>query len=339
MTALTIGQGQRLGSPRRSVRSHARTAIAPGQRSRALSTRIFRLDFDATSNSSLAVKGIGTAMFRIGDFSKIARVSGRLLRYYDTIGLLSPRRIDPATGYRYYAAEQLGRLNKILALKEIGLSLDQVARLLDGKISKDEIRGMFMLKKAELEQSLSEEAMRLRNVESRLQQIEEDGSVADYDVVLKSAPARPFLAYRRTFPAFGDAIAALREAVVHGARRIPERVRDALVVVAHSDFDDENLDLEIGFSLAEDWERTITLPSSVVLALTELSAATEIATLVRSGPNYQSHLGFGALGLWMEANRFDIDGPCREVFLQMPFERPDSDHTVVEIQFPVRRAA
>lgn len=154
-------------------------------------------------------------MFRIGDSSKIARVSGRLLRYYDSIGLLSPQRIDPATGYRYYAAEQLGRLNKILALKELGLSLEQVARLLDHKVSSEEIRGMFMLKKAALERSLSEEALKLRNVESRLQQLAEDGSVEDYDVVLKSAPAQPVLAYRRTFPA-----GSMR---AHAAKKKPAR--------------------------------------------------------------------------------------------------------------------
>jgi DNA-binding transcriptional MerR regulator len=62
-------------------------------------------------------------MFKIGDFSKIARVSTRLLRYYDSIGLLSPGRTDPTTGYRYYMADQLARLNRILALKELGLSL------------------------------------------------------------------------------------------------------------------------------------------------------------------------------------------------------------------------
>src|SRR5262245_15104064 len=278
-------------------------------------------------------------MFRIGDFSKIARVSGRLLRYYDSIGLLSPKRIDPATSYRYYTADQLSRLNKILALKELGLSLEQVARLLDGKISNEEIRGMFMLKKAELERSLSEETLRLRNVESRLSQIDEKGFVADYDVVVKSAPAQPYLAFRRTFPNFAGAIGALKEVAQVGARRLPESVREALVVVGHSDFDDENLDLEIGFSLRDEREKSVVLPSGAELRPTELPEAGCLATLVRSGPNYQSHLAFGALGLWMGANRFAIAGPSREVFLKMPFEPPDSDEAVVEIQFPVRRAA
>ncbi|MBM3536788.1 MAG: MerR family transcriptional regulator [Alphaproteobacteria bacterium] len=129
-------------------------------------------------------------MFRIGEFSQIARVSGRLLRYYDSIGPLQPQRTDPATGYRYYSAGQLGRLNQILALKDLGLSLEQVARLLDGNISPNEIRGMLTLKKAELERTLSEEASRLLHIESRLRQIEEQGSLSNYDVVVKSAAAQ-----------------------------------------------------------------------------------------------------------------------------------------------------
>lgn len=87
-------------------------------------------------------------MFRIGEFSKIAQVSGRLLRYYDEIGLLSPEFTDPQTGYRYYSARQLPRLNRILVLKELGLSLEQIARLLDRDTSADEIRGMLTLRKA-----------------------------------------------------------------------------------------------------------------------------------------------------------------------------------------------
>jgi hypothetical protein len=54
--------------------------------------------------------------------------------------------------------------------------------MIDEKISADEIRGMLMLKKAELERSLSEEAGRLRHVESRLQQIDEQGALRDYDI-------------------------------------------------------------------------------------------------------------------------------------------------------------
>jgi DNA-binding transcriptional MerR regulator len=277
-------------------------------------------------------------MFRIGEFSQIARFSGRLLRYYDSIGLLQPRHTDPATGYRYYSAGQLGRLNRILALKDLGLSLEQVARLLDDRISPDEIRGMLTLKKAELERTLSEEAVRLRNIESRLRQIEEQGSLADYDVVIKSAAARPYLSARATFPRFGDVVATLRQ-VVRAAGKHASAPRDNLVVVAHSDFEDENLDLEIGYALGRDIRKAVPLSPQLTLTTRELPAIPTLATVVRSGPAPELHLAFGALGTWMEANGYNVAGPCREVFLEPPFQTPGSDHVTVEIQFPVSKAA
>lgn len=276
-------------------------------------------------------------MFRIGEFSQIARVSGRLLRYYDSIGLLRPQRIDPDTGYRYYSAGQLERLNRILALKDLGLSLEQVARMLDDKISTAEIRGMLALKKAELERSLAEEAARLRHIESRLIQIEQQGSLGDYDVVVKSAPAMPMLSTRAVYPTFDEVFAALRE-ISHAVRtQVVAAARENMVVIAHSDFDDENLDLEIGVTLGRAVNKQVRLPSGAEMALTELPAIATLATVVRSGPLYQSHLAFGKLGVWMEANRYAIAGPCREVFLDMPFQGPGDP--AVEIQFPVTRAA
>jgi DNA-binding transcriptional MerR regulator len=276
-------------------------------------------------------------VFRIGEFSQIARVSGRLLRYYDSIGLLRPQRIDPDTGYRYYSAGQLERLNRILALKELGLSLDQVARMLDDRISAAEIRGMLTLKKAELERSLAEEAARLRHIESRLTQIEQQGSLGDYDVVVKSGAATPMLSTRAIYPTFDEVIAALRD-IAHAVRaQVTAVARENMVVIAHCDFDDENLDLEIGVTLNRAVNKPVRLPSGAQLALTELPASATLATLVRTGPLYQSHLAFGKLGVWMEANSYEIAGPCREIFLDMPFQTPGDP--AVEIQFPVTKAA
>lgn len=278
-------------------------------------------------------------MFRIGEFSQIARVSGRLLRSYDNIGLLRPEYTDPQTGYRYYNAGQLPRLNRILALKDLGLSLDQIAKLIDDKVSTEEIRGMLMLKKAEIEQSLHEEGARLRHIESRLQQIEEQGSLADYDVVIKSAPARPFLSVRATFPQLADAIAVVQEVARIVPAQLAQPAHEPMIVVAHSDFEEENLDLEIGFSLTHEIKKRIALSGRLEMALHELPAVAAVATLARTGPAYQSHLATGALGIWVEANGYRIAGPCREVFLEVPFQQPGQENAVVEIQFPITKAA
>ena len=95
-------------------------------------------------------------MLKIGDFSKLSLVSVKALRYYDERGLLKPARVDPSTGYRFYSVSQLSRLNRILALKDLGLDLSQIAQLLDLELTPDQIRGMLRLKQVELHQQLAE---------------------------------------------------------------------------------------------------------------------------------------------------------------------------------------
>lgn len=278
-------------------------------------------------------------MFKIGDFAQIARVSGRQLRHYDRLSLLEPAYIDRQNGYRYYKAEQLARLNRILALKALGFSLDQISRMLSDKVTTDELRGMLSIRKAQVEHSLAEEQMKLRQIESRIVQIEEQGSLRDYDVALKSAPARDFLATRQLFPDMDEAVRMLRLVVKRGSEQVRSSFREQLVAVVHSDFEDETIDLEVGFTLTKPVNTRVSLSSEVTMALRTLEAVDTLASIVRSGPSYQTHLAYGALGIWMEANNYQIDGPCREVFLEMPFTDPQSDQVVMEIQFPVRKAA
>ncbi len=85
-------------------------------------------------------------MIRIGDFARFSRVSVKTLRHYDEIGLLKPGKVDEWTGYRYYALDQLSQLNRILALKDFGLSLEQIGQLLKEGLSLAQLQGMLRLK-------------------------------------------------------------------------------------------------------------------------------------------------------------------------------------------------
>ena len=80
-------------------------------------------------------------MIRIGDFSKLSRISVKTLRYYDEMGLLKPVEVDPFTGYRLYEYSQLSTLNRILALKDLGFSLEEIGRHLDDGLSTEQMRG------------------------------------------------------------------------------------------------------------------------------------------------------------------------------------------------------
>lgn len=124
-------------------------------------------------------------MFTIGDFATHGSVSVRMLRHYDAVGLLRPARVDAVSGYRYYAAGQLARLNRIIALKGLGLTLEQVREILDEKIDVGELRGMLRLREAELEASMSADAARLAQVGERLRMIESEGRMSSEDIVTK----------------------------------------------------------------------------------------------------------------------------------------------------------
>nr|WSX53336.1 MerR family transcriptional regulator [Streptomyces sp. NBC_00974] len=127
-------------------------------------------------------------MFTIGDFAKHGRVSVRMLRHYDALGLLRPARVDPASGYRSYEAGQLARLNRVIALKELGFSLDQVGSILDELVGAEELRGMLRLRRSELESAMAAAAARLTQVETRLRIIESEGTMSSIDIVVKSLP-------------------------------------------------------------------------------------------------------------------------------------------------------
>lgn len=96
-------------------------------------------------------------------------------------------KVDPDTGYRGYSAEQLGQLNRIVALKELGLSLTQVGQLLGG-ITLDELRGMLILRRAQLEQELEAHKSQLLGVEARLRYIEREGAMPADDILVKKLP-------------------------------------------------------------------------------------------------------------------------------------------------------
>jgi DNA-binding transcriptional MerR regulator len=127
-------------------------------------------------------------MLKIGDFSRLGQVTVKTLHHYDELGLLHPNDIDAFSNYRYYTLEQLPRLHRIMALKELGFSLEQIFLLLDSDVSTEQIRGMLRLKQAEKQQLVREEQERLAKIEFRLRMLEAEDDFPVLDVVIKTVP-------------------------------------------------------------------------------------------------------------------------------------------------------
>jgi DNA-binding transcriptional MerR regulator len=274
-------------------------------------------------------------MFSIGEFSRIARVTPRQLRHYDELGLFTPERIDPETGYRFYSALQLPRLNGILALKELGLSLTQILRLLDEHISAEEIRGMLTMRKAQIEQTLRDELDRVRSVEARLWQIEEQGELFD-DVVLKAMPARTFLAMRHIVPSKEEGFALMAEVQRALPPLLGRNVAGQFALLFPSEsFEIENIDVEMGLLPTGDVPQTVLLSDGRAMTVRTLPAVETMATLVCVGIANHERC-YGRLGTWTEHHFFQLAGPGWEVLVE-PFQPTRADEAVIEIQLPVTR--
>src|SRR5215207_5639026 len=139
-------------------------------------------------------------MFKIGEFSKLVRVPTATLRYYDQVGLLKPVEVDRFTDYRYYSVSQLPRLNRILALKGLGFSLEQIAEVLAEGLTPEQMRGMLRLRHAQISQQLADMQNQLVEVEVRLQQIEHEATVPSYDVIVKEVEPQLIASVRAILP-------------------------------------------------------------------------------------------------------------------------------------------
>ncbi len=277
-------------------------------------------------------------MFRIGEFSKIAQTPISQLRYYDQIGLFQPAHTDQFTSYRYYSVDQLPDLNRILALKELGLTLDQIKRMVLDNVTAEEIRGMLALQKAQAEQAVRDEINRLRIIEARLQQVEQQGTMSQDDVILKSVPAQPFYSVRNTLPNLFDGVMVMGELMQFVPTHVGQKRMGHLAVVVHGDaFRIEKADIEMGFFLNDAVDAPLMLPSGNEAKMRILPAEEQVISAVRIGPFENGYNSYAQLGRWVEANGFQFTGPAREIFIEPP--RPDDQsNTVCEIQFPVATA-
>ncbi|NDJ76352.1 MAG: MerR family transcriptional regulator [Chloroflexi bacterium] len=271
-------------------------------------------------------------MFTVGDFARFAQVSKRLLRYYDEIDLFKPEYVDETSGYRFYSPEQMVSLNRILALKELGLSLDQIRQTLSDNISTDELQGMLLLRKAEIEQQLQAELQRVRIIERHLQAIRDDESTPLLNVILKEIPDQPVTSVRYVVDDFEMAVDIVAQ--LHAV--VPERVRNGFsYCICHGDHHAEtNLDMEFGVSLAKPLKKALSLPNGLALIQHELAGSNLMATTIVQGGLQIIHAGYAAILKWLGAHSYRLAGTPRELVLQQA-QTSSGGGLVTEIQFPV----
>jgi DNA-binding transcriptional MerR regulator len=271
-------------------------------------------------------------LIKIGDFARLSQLSVVTLRHYDDIGLLKPVAVDASSGYRYYSVSQLPRLNRILALKDLGFSLEQIEQVLNDDLTLDQLRGMLKMKQAEVEQHLAEEQGRLSRIEARLKQIELEDAMPNYDVLLKTVPPVLIASRKITIPANNQVPAYL-----------PKAFREVLAYVKVQGARVSSPDFAIWHQPAEVLVNEIAeaavavdrpLPATDRVAVYELPQ-TLVASVVHRGALEGFTQAHKALLGWIEANGYQTTGTYREVYVA--FNHQNMAESITEIQYPVEK--
>jgi Predicted transcriptional regulators len=271
-------------------------------------------------------------MIKIGDFARLSQVSLVTLRYYDEMDLLKPVKVDLFTGYRFYSADQLPRLNRILALKDLGFSLEQIKLILADVLTVDQLRGMLMMQRNEVEKRLAVEQERLLRIEARLRQIELEDKMSKYDVVIKTVQAMLVAARRVKIPTNDQVPQYLGPAYTEVYNYIRQQsVKDdgQCMALWHSPADVyTNEDVEAMVVIDRP------LSGTERVKVYELPSI-QVAAVVHQGNFDEFTQGHAALLEWIDANGYRIIGPYREVYIK--HEKNNLSDTVTEIQVPVEK--
>jgi DNA-binding transcriptional MerR regulator/effector-binding domain-containing protein len=265
----------------------------------------------------------------IGTFAGIAQVSVRMLRHWDAVGLLTPAHVDEWSGYRSYSAAQLTRLNRIVALRDLGFGLDDVRTMLADGVTTERLEELLRTRRRRVETEHAVAVTRLAEVARRLQEIQES-TMSSIEIVTKSLPALRLAARRAHFPdgaVQGDVVEGMfvgvAEAIGHrsGALETP--------VAEYTWDDDGDLDVVAGYAYGGEPDERF--------EIVELPAVERAACAVHLGEMVRVRQTWGALMTGIEERGLRPAGPGRELYVET---MPDDDQSgwVTELQMPVRPA-
>lgn len=280
-------------------------------------------------------------MFQIGEFSKLGQVSTRMLRHYDKLGLLVPSHTDEWTGYRYYTLDQLVRLHRIIALKELGFSLQEIGNLLqkEGGPSVPELRGMLLLKQAEVRQALAEGRWQLQQIEARLKRLEEEGQPSPYEIVVKPVGETAVASVHTTVPnvyEMSHYCALLTGQVYAGLKKAGIRPLSPELILYHAEeYKEEDVVVEAAVAIHPKHLANHAIDEKIHFRA--LPGHDLVASLIYEGPFSDMIPAVLALLSWVGQHRHVPVGPLREIHLSGPVHASDltGADLVTELQVPI----
>lgn len=267
-------------------------------------------------------------MYRIGLFSKINKVSIKTLRYYDEVNLLKPALVDDENGYRYYTSDQLPRVHQIIALRQLGFSIEEIANILNGR----NVSGIFEQRKAELVEEIENNQKQALKIEHYLEQMRGEFNM-DYQVAIKELPEVIVYSKRMIIDTYNDyfeCIPQIGEEIKKANPNLKCLVPEYCFVMYHDgEYKEKNIDVEYCEAVTAwgiDTERIKFKRMEKVLAA---------ACVYHKGPYQKLGETYAYLFKWIADNGYATCAPPRESYIDGIWNKEDENEWLTEIQIPV----
>ena len=273
-------------------------------------------------------------MYRIGQFSKITKVTVKALRFYEEEGLLKPEYIDPATGYRYYSSGQLPRMHKITALRQCGFSIAEIRQILSGRGLVQDLADLFSRQKERLEQQALKTAGQLASINHYLETLGRNRRM-DYEIVLKELPrvlvyskrmvVESYDTYFTEIPKIGAEITAANPGL-----RLSEDPSYCFIMYHDGEYKEQDIDIEFCEAVDRLGKETETIKFKIV------DRVPQAACVLHKGPYSTLSLAYAAVFRWIEDNDALVTGNPRESYIDGIWNKGTAeDEWLTEVQVPV----
>lgn len=268
-------------------------------------------------------------MLKIGDFSRLSRVSVRMLRYYDEVGLLRPVKVDQFTCYRYYHEQQLLAIEKISALRDMGFGVAAMAELFSHESDTDELERLFNVQRAQLPEEAETLNTRIRLLSSALESLRKDEKMK-YDCVIKTLPERYVASVRQIIPKYEEEGRLWHTLFSETADQQLNVCAPVMAVLHDKEYREDDVDVEVQATVQGTYTDTQNVRFLTAPAVT-------VASTTFKGSYSQFSAVYAALAAWISANGYELCGPMMDIYYVSPNETRNPDEFITEVCCPVKK--
>ena len=271
-------------------------------------------------------------MLKIGYFSKLSRISVRMLRHYDDIGLLKPKVVDKWTGYRYYDEAQLIAAGKIQMLKDLGFGLSMIKELLADSEDSDKIGNLLKAKQKDLITEESELREQIKLIDNAIKNLKKEGDFMNYIVNFKTIPELYVASVRKIIPEYTaeGTLWSILTKEIQNQKCKEDSPCYAISVYHDKEYVENNADVEVRFAVTGSYKDTEEVKFKTVPSV-------RVASCLFKGAYIQIPAVNEAIARWANENSYEFNGAAFWIYRKGPYETQNPEEFITEVCFPVTK--